>query len=219
MTTRCLTAFIFLASLLVPSIAFTQPNYLLHAHVFDSGIWHAECSATYRFPATAMYNIRGGAQWDLPTHSVMACPSGPCFAGTMPAAALYGLTFYAPLAKLIDKTSSSVAWFVYQMDVYEYANSSCTGSLTFLGADPGYWASPIGVAHQFCWTDGALACGAPTDPGTCHMPDVQIHKTGGSGLQHKCYNVRSYLRQCFNSPTSNCTSWNFNATDVKVDWL
>lgn len=189
----------------------------MEGFLYSCSIWYAECSASYRVSVGMIREKHDTTFFRYAWMSNCDPDNAPWFAGTVPAS--NSLTFYVPRVLMQDRTTNSVAYLEYQLEVGEYANTACSGGTVHLGIDVGHWLSPIGVADQFCWADGQRACGAPSDPTTCHLPDISLARPTGTGTQQRCYKLEIFLRKCTTSPGSGCTSWFATSRDIKIDWL
>lgn len=112
-------------------------------------------------------------------------------------------------------------FFEAGIEIHSWANAnSCTGTLTFKGADFPYYTSP-GDSYQMGYGDLDAACnGTEGDPGvpTLHLPDVAITRPSGTGTVRACYNIKLWGRTCTSAYT-NCQPWTYKAGDVVIDWL
>lgn len=142
------------------------------------------------------------------------------FVGTIPSGE--SLVVFMGYQAVNDKVSNQSLFFEAGIEIHQWTNStSCTGTLTFIGADFPTHTSPIGTQHQIGYGDKDAACtgsvGDPTSP-PFHLSDVEISRPSGSGTQRRCYNIKVWGRVCTSAYT-NCQPWTYSSGDVLVDWL
>lgn len=181
------------------------------------------CDGYFRLPighAVALYDKTDPSVSAVAYHSDGRCGYGDN-AGDVPSDQT--LIVYIPHAIAVDVTDLDCGTARFQIDVWEYANSNCTGPVISRDFDADQAACAVsdvnqGTAFLSAWSDTRRDCSGPFgDENNCHMPDIAISYPGSPGYYSYLYTIRS---QACNPSETDCASYEaLSSGCFLIEWI